>query len=104
MIPEEFIKVPEVPSGAFEVPVMPLRDLVVFPSMVIPLFVGRSFSIKVIGTVRNVRSTPERTCLGVKFDTLGKKEEEHIRKFILEEQRKTLKLYKTGEPTEGSSS
>ena len=29
-------------------PVMPLRDLVVFPSMVIPLFVGRSFSIKAI--------------------------------------------------------
>lgn len=48
MIPEEFIKVPEVPSGAFEVPVMPLRDLVVFTSMVIPLFVGRSFSIKAI--------------------------------------------------------
>jgi len=64
----------------------------------------KSLPIKVIGTVRNVRSTPERTCLGVKFDTLGKKEEEHIRKFILEEQRKTLKLYKTGEPTEGSSS
>ena len=48
MIPEEFIKVPEVPSGAFEVPVMPLRDLVVFPSMVFPLFVGWSFSIKAI--------------------------------------------------------
>ncbi|MFN3870764.1 MAG: endopeptidase La, partial [Aquificaceae bacterium] len=48
MLPEEFIKVPEVPSNPFEVPLMPLRDLVVFPSMVIPLFVGRPFSIKAI--------------------------------------------------------
>ncbi|MFN7065015.1 MAG: endopeptidase La [Aquificaceae bacterium] len=48
MFPEEFIKVPEVPSVAFEVPAMPLRDLVVFPSMVIPLFVGRNFSIKAV--------------------------------------------------------
>ncbi len=45
---EDFIKVPEVPSQAFELPVMPLRDLVVFPAMVIPLFVGRDFSIKAV--------------------------------------------------------
>ncbi|MFN3598657.1 MAG: endopeptidase La [Aquificaceae bacterium] len=48
MFPEEFIKIPEVPSNPFEVPLMPLRDLVVFPSMVIPLFVGRAFSIRAI--------------------------------------------------------
>lgn len=48
MFPEEFIKIPEVPSNPFEVPLMPLRDLVVFPSMVIPLFVGRTFSIRAI--------------------------------------------------------
>ncbi|MFN3976578.1 MAG: LON peptidase substrate-binding domain-containing protein, partial [Aquificaceae bacterium] len=48
MLAEEFIKVPEVPSGTFELPLMPLRDLVVFPSMVIPLFVGRGFSIRAI--------------------------------------------------------
>ncbi len=48
MFPEEFIKTPEVPSNSFEVPLMPLRDLVVFPSMVIPLFVGRTFSIRAI--------------------------------------------------------
>ncbi|WPM32463.1 endopeptidase La [Hydrogenobacter sp. T-2] len=48
MFPEELIKVPEVPKEVFEVPVMPLRDLVVFPTMVVPLFVGRSFSIRAI--------------------------------------------------------
>ncbi len=48
MFPEELIKVPEVPKEVFEVPMMPLRDLVVFPTMVVPLFVGRSFSIRAI--------------------------------------------------------
>ncbi len=43
---EELFKVPEVPSAEFEVPAMPLRDLVIFPAMVVPLFVGRDFSIK----------------------------------------------------------
>ncbi len=43
---EEFYKVPQVPSEEFEIPAMPLRDLVVFPAMVVPLFVGRDFSIK----------------------------------------------------------
>jgi ATP-dependent Lon protease, bacterial type len=39
---------PEVPSEEFELPAMPLRDLVVFPAMVVPLFVGREFSVKAI--------------------------------------------------------
>ncbi|RMH80702.1 MAG: endopeptidase La [Acidobacteria bacterium] len=46
MLPEEFLKVPEVPEGRVEMPLMPLRDLVIFPTMVIPIFVGRSFSIR----------------------------------------------------------
>jgi ATP-dependent Lon protease len=29
-------------------PVFPLRDMVVFPYMIVPLFVGRDFSIKAI--------------------------------------------------------
>ncbi|MDW8032066.1 MAG: endopeptidase La [Aquificaceae bacterium] len=48
MLPEEFIRVPEVPSGVLELPAMPLRDLVVFPTMVVPLFVGRDFSIRAV--------------------------------------------------------
>jgi Lon-A peptidase. Serine peptidase. MEROPS family S16 len=45
---EDFFKLPEVPSEEFELPAMPLRDLVVFPAMVVPLFVGREFSVKAI--------------------------------------------------------
>jgi ATP-dependent Lon protease len=45
---EDFFKLPEVPSDEFELPAMPLRDLVVFPAMVVPLFVGREFSVKAI--------------------------------------------------------
>jgi ATP-dependent Lon protease len=45
---EDFFKLPEVPSEEFELPAMPLRDLVVFPTMVVPLFVGRDFSVKAI--------------------------------------------------------
>jgi ATP-dependent Lon protease len=33
------------PSAAIEIPVLPLRDVVVYPHMVIPLFVGREKSI-----------------------------------------------------------
>ncbi|NCC28280.1 MAG: endopeptidase La, partial [Gammaproteobacteria bacterium] len=36
-------------SGTFqEVPVLPLRDVVVYPHMVIPLFVGRDKSIRAL--------------------------------------------------------
>jgi ATP-dependent Lon protease len=45
---EDFFKLPEVPSEEFELPGMPLRDLVVFPAMVVPLFVGRDFSVRAI--------------------------------------------------------
>jgi len=45
---EDFFRLPEVPSEEFELPAMPLRDLVVFPAMVVPLFVGRDFSVRAI--------------------------------------------------------
>ena len=42
------MQVPEVPNLPREYPTMPLRDIVVFPTMVIPLFVGREFSIRAV--------------------------------------------------------
>ena len=35
----------------FDLPLLPLRDIVVFPSMVIPLFVGRDKSINALTEV-----------------------------------------------------
>ena len=37
-------------SGAVNLPVLPLRDVVVFPHMVVPLFVGRARSVKALET------------------------------------------------------
>ena len=36
----------EYPEDLIQFPLLPLRDVVVFPHMVIPLFVGRPKSIK----------------------------------------------------------
>ena len=38
------------PATAIELPLLPLRDVVVFPHMVIPLFVGRTKSIHALET------------------------------------------------------
>ena len=38
----------DITHGAARIPVLPLRDVVVYPHMVIPLFVGREKSIKAL--------------------------------------------------------
>ncbi|ADC89238.1 ATP-dependent protease La [Thermocrinis albus DSM 14484] len=40
--------VSQIPTGTVELPLMPLREVVVFPTMVIPLFVGRAFSVRAV--------------------------------------------------------
>ncbi len=44
---DEEVKLPEV-IGPLHLPVLPLRDVVIYPSMVIPLFVGRERSIRAL--------------------------------------------------------
>ena len=40
--------IPLEPGASNDIPVLPLRDVVVYPNMVIPLFVGREKSIKAL--------------------------------------------------------
>jgi len=41
------------PGGRSDIPVLPLRDVVVYPHMVIPLFVGRDKSIVALDLAMN---------------------------------------------------
>ncbi len=51
----------------------------------------------IIGRVVYKKVYERKTCLGVKFEELSRKEEQVIEKYILDEQRKLLKAYKLGE-------
>ncbi len=64
----------------------------------------KSIPIRTVGTIKNIRTGFEKVCFGIKFESIGKAEEDFIRRFILEEQREILKAYKMGEFREGSSS
>src|SRR5688500_1666913 len=44
-------KTPAIPGSAETLPVLPLRDIVVFPHMIVPLFVGREKSIRALEEV-----------------------------------------------------
>ena len=47
-------------------PLLPLRDIVVFPSMVIPLFVGRDKSITALNEVMKDNKKQMYSCMDVK--------------------------------------
>ena len=51
----------------------------------------------IIGRVVYKKTYEKKTCFGVKFEELSRKEEQIIEQFILEEQRKLLRAYKLGE-------
>jgi len=50
---ESDVVVPEPDSGGLLAPVLPLRDIVVFPHMIVPLFVGREKSVRALEEVMN---------------------------------------------------
>jgi ATP-dependent Lon protease len=43
----------KVENGSTTAPVLPLRDIVVFPHMIVPLFVGREKSVRALEEVMN---------------------------------------------------
>lgn len=55
-------------SERIEIPVLPLRDVVVYPHMVIPLFVGREKSIRCLEAaiimIKNHAGRPEGSING----------------------------------------
>ena len=38
----------EIPDNEINIPLLPLRDIVIFPHMIVPLFVGRTKSTKAL--------------------------------------------------------
>ena len=68
-------------------PLLPLRDIIVFPSMVIPLFVGRDKSITALNEVmknnkktgaRGLRSILENILLKTMFDLPGREDIDEV--------------------------
>ncbi|MBF0125204.1 MAG: LON peptidase substrate-binding domain-containing protein, partial [Magnetococcales bacterium] len=59
----------ETPSVSLVVPVLPLRDIVVFPQMVVPLFVGRDRSIRALEAVSDSSESSNRVVLVTQKDS-----------------------------------
>lgn len=58
----------------------------------------RNYEFKgLIGRVMYKKVYEKKTCYGIKFEDITRKEEQAIEQFILEEQRKLLRSYKLGE-------
>lgn len=58
----------------------------------------RNYDFKnLIGRVMYKKVYEKKTCYGIKFEDITRKEEQIIEQFILEEQRKLLRAYKLGE-------
>jgi ATP-dependent Lon protease len=53
MSDSDVVTVPKGESGGQLAPVLPLRDIVVFPHMIVPLFVGREKSVRALEEVMN---------------------------------------------------
>ena len=57
---------PSTPTpGKGKFPVLPLRDIVVFPYMIVPLFVGREKSIAALEEVMQIGGRERMTCITV---------------------------------------
>ncbi|MBU6472292.1 MAG: LON peptidase substrate-binding domain-containing protein, partial [Alphaproteobacteria bacterium] len=53
MSDHDVVTVPKGEAGGQLAPVLPLRDIVVFPHMIVPLFVGREKSVRALEEVMN---------------------------------------------------
>ncbi|HEV2652272.1 MAG TPA: endopeptidase La [Rhizomicrobium sp.] len=53
MSEQEIVDTPKDDNGSLLAPVLPLRDIVVFPHMIVPLFVGREKSVRALEEVMN---------------------------------------------------
>ena len=53
-----------------KLPLLPLRDIVIFPDMIVPLFVGREKSVKAIEQVMKNESEDKLVLLVTQKDSL----------------------------------